>query len=158
MAMEVKPLTPADAPAAAGVGAPFADAWSEEALAQSLGQEAVRGYGVFDRERLLGFALFSAAGGEASLHMLAVERAHHRRGLGLLLLTQALEHLAREGAEECYLEVRASNRGAAALYERAGFVPTGLRKNFYTHPAEDALTMCRPAGAGKEKRGGIGSC
>ena len=158
MALEVRRLTPEDAPAAAAVAAPFADAWSAAELAASLGQEAARGYGVFDGPCLVAFALFFAAGGEASLSTLAVERTRHREGLGLRLLTEALGHLSREGAAECYLEVRASNRGAAALYEKAGFVTTGLRRHFYTRPAEDAITMYRAAGAVTDKKEVTGFC
>ena len=39
------------------------------------------------------------------------------------------------------LEVRASNAPALALYEGAGFRRVGVRKNFYTAPAEDAVLM-----------------
>ena len=37
------------------------------------------------------------------------------------------------------LEVRESNLGAISLYEKAGFEKVGVRKNFYSHPTENAV-------------------
>jgi ribosomal-protein-alanine N-acetyltransferase len=39
------------------------------------------------------------------------------------------------------LEVRMSNSGAQALYQRFGFVPAGVRKGYYPETREDALVM-----------------
>jgi len=41
----------------------------------------------------------------------------------------------------CFLEVRAGNHAALALYEKAGFARRGLRRNYYRDPADDALIM-----------------
>ena len=40
-----------------------------------------------------------------------------------------------------FLEVRAQNSAAQALYRSLGFVQTGLRRNFYATPADDAVLM-----------------
>ena len=48
-----------------------------------------------------------------------------------------------EGLSFLTLEVRASNRPAAALYEKMGFSRVGVRPGFYTGPAEDAVLMTR---------------
>ena len=45
------------------------------------------------------------------------------------------------GAERVTLEVRASNRGAQALYSRFGFAPSGVRKGYYVDNREDAVIM-----------------
>ena len=39
------------------------------------------------------------------------------------------------------LEVRMSNSGAQALYQRFGFVPAGVRRGYYPETREDALVM-----------------
>jgi ribosomal-protein-alanine N-acetyltransferase len=39
------------------------------------------------------------------------------------------------------LEVRASNHGAMALYERLGFKVIGRRRGYYTDDGEDAVVM-----------------
>jgi ribosomal-protein-alanine N-acetyltransferase len=58
-----------------------------------------------------------------------------------------LDHLYEEaylrGSRMIVLEVRASNAGAARLYERNGFVPGGIRRNYYSRPREDAIVMVR---------------
>ena len=41
------------------------------------------------------------------------------------------------------LEVRAGNEPAKALYSKHGFVPVGLRKNYYDKPTEDAVLMTK---------------
>lgn len=40
-----------------------------------------------------------------------------------------------------WLEVRASNEGAIAFYEHAGFMVAGRRPAYYEQPAEDAILM-----------------
>jgi ribosomal-protein-alanine N-acetyltransferase len=40
-----------------------------------------------------------------------------------------------------FLELRAGNTVAQSLYEKAGFVPVGKRRNYYSDPVEDAVTM-----------------
>ena len=44
-------------------------------------------------------------------------------------------------ARHIHLEVRESNEAARKLYERQGFGETGRRRNYYDHPAEDALLL-----------------
>ena len=45
------------------------------------------------------------------------------------------------GARRTFLEVRRSNVPAQRLYETLGFKETGVRKNYYSHPEEDALVL-----------------
>jgi ribosomal-protein-alanine N-acetyltransferase len=49
----------------------------------------------------------------------------------------------RLGAKRATLEVRASNEGARKLYERLGFYVAATRRNYYSHPVEDALILWR---------------
>ena len=45
------------------------------------------------------------------------------------------------GSDSITLEVRASNKAALALYRRFGFAPSGVRKDYYKDPTEDALVL-----------------
>ena len=54
------------------------------------------------------------------------------------MLTMLLRTLKEKGAASVYLEVRASNAPAIALYTSLGFKEYGVRKNYYTSPREDA--------------------
>jgi ribosomal-protein-alanine N-acetyltransferase len=45
------------------------------------------------------------------------------------------------GKHGVYLEVRESNLGAIAFYERLGFSSNGRRNNYYRNPDEAAVCM-----------------
>jgi [ribosomal protein S18]-alanine N-acetyltransferase len=93
---------------------------------------------------LQGFAIAAIAPyepPEAELEMIGVSATHRRRGLALELFASLRAELRRAGVREIYLEVRASNRPALALYRALGFEQTGLRPRYYSHPQEDAVLM-----------------
>jgi ribosomal-protein-alanine N-acetyltransferase len=56
----------------------------------------------------------------------------------LLALARAA---VERGCRNLTLEVRMSNSGAQALYQRFGFVPAGVRRGYYPETGEDALVM-----------------
>ena len=69
---------------------------------------------------------------------IAVTAGYRRRGIASGLI-RGLK--MTPGVTRLFLEVRESNAGARALYEREGFVIDGRRRNFYSHPREDAVLM-----------------
>ncbi len=71
----------------------------------------------------------------------AVAGDHRRRGIATMLLERLFEATAGRGRRGYTLEVRVSNAGAVALYERLGFKPRGVRRGYYTDNREDALIM-----------------
>src|SRR3546814_14844787 len=73
---------------------------------------------------------------------IAVDPRWHRYKLGTRLLLALARGGIDEGAQNLTLEVRASNRGAQALYQRFGFVPAGIRKGYYGETNEDAIVLC----------------
>jgi len=91
---------------------------------------------------LAGYALASTGGRQADLLNVVVAPEYQGQGLGNQLL-EAIMALVADQADELYLEVRASNERAIALYEKHGFNRVGLRPNYY--PAgrgrEDALIL-----------------
>lgn len=92
--------------------------------------------------RVAGFVALSAAADEAEIHHLAVAPEYRRRGVGRALLTRAAAEAARRGARRLFLDVRARNRAARAMYRRAGFVEAGRRSGYYRAPPDDAV-LCR---------------
>ncbi len=74
--------------------------------------------------------------------------ATHPDYFGRKLASYLLIHLMLKayevGCTESSLEVRASNVGAQALYERYGFEVVGRRRHYYSNDREDALIMTRP--------------
>lgn len=61
----------------------------------------------------------------AHLNRIAVAPAYQSRGIGALLLKDALAQMWRGGAEMVSLNTQRSNRRSCRLYERFGFTPTG---------------------------------
>ena len=90
---------------------------------------------------LLGFIACRSVLDEMELLALAVTPAARRQGLATALHRAALAALTPAAA---YLEVRADNHGAQALYRRLGYRVSGRRKAYYPNPdgsRTDALLM-----------------
>ncbi len=94
----------------------------------------------------IGYCGFWRIFDEIHLNNFAVHPAWRRQGVGRALLTHVLAVADDIGAPNVTLEVRASNTAAIALYENAGFTPAGRRRDYYTHPVEDALILWRRRG------------
>jgi ribosomal-protein-alanine N-acetyltransferase len=58
-----------------------------------------------------------------------------------LILPAILGFSFKNGVKKAFLEVRACNHEAQALYTRYGFEPIGLRKGYYSDTHEDAIVM-----------------
>ncbi len=131
----------ADADTLAAVEAAcFAVPWSERELAQTLDSPFVQVYRAMRGEACVGYLCATALLGEAEILRLAVLPEARRQGTARALLHAFWEE---NRIDATFLEVRASNTAARALYESEGFAETGRRKNYYEHPAEDAVCMRR---------------
>lgn len=90
----------------------------------------------------IGFSLISLVVGEAELLDYVVDPKLQGQGIGRAFLDWIVSELSKS-AERFYLEVRASNHPAIALYDAVGFSEMGIRSNYY--PAkkgrEDAVLM-----------------
>jgi ribosomal-protein-alanine N-acetyltransferase len=92
---------------------------------------------------LYGFVAARLSAGELHINNIGVREDVRQRGLGSELLRLALARAATQGAREAFLEVRAGNVAAQALYGRQGFEVVGRRRNYYQQPTEDALVMAK---------------
>lgn len=101
-----------------------------------------------DGEGLLGYGVMSVGGGEAHVLNIAIRPGAQGQGHGRRLLSHILDLAGHHGAEEAFLEVRPSNKGAIHLYEQVGFHQVGLRRDYYPDGKgrEDALIMARRVG------------
>lgn len=89
------------------------------------------------------FSLVRSVAGEDELLLIAVDPAHRGRGLGARLLDLVIADSRARGSEEIHLEMRSGNP-AEHLYRARGFVPVGLRPNYYRGPDGgrlDAITF-----------------
>jgi [ribosomal protein S18]-alanine N-acetyltransferase len=91
--------------------------------------------------KLFGYVICSRYGDVWHVMNIAIDPPRRRRGIASALLEAVIE---RAGAAESYtLEVRPSNPGAIALYERFGFRTAGTRPRYYQDTGEDAVIMWR---------------
>jgi len=90
----------------------------------------------------LGFLMAHRMEGEWELENIVVAEMARRHGLGSLLMSAFVAHVRAEHGTGIFLEVRTSNQNARKLYRRVGFEETGMRKNYYSSPLEDAI-LCR---------------
>ncbi len=89
--------------------------------------------------KVVGFVAGVEIAGEWELENIAVDLSCQKSGAGTRLLKAFLDVTRESGARSVFLEVRASNAAARALYERHGFRETGVRRGYYQHPTEDAI-------------------
>ncbi len=90
---------------------------------------------------LLGYAGLRAVGVEGDVQTIAIAESARGSGLGRRLFKR-LEHEARErGVRELFLEVRADNIPARALYDSEGFAEIGIRPRYYQPEDVDAIVM-----------------
>ncbi|MEI6413465.1 MAG: ribosomal protein S18-alanine N-acetyltransferase [Pseudomonadota bacterium] len=94
---------------------------------------------------LVGYGIMQVAAGECQILNLTITSAWQRRGLGRAMMTRLLRLARRHRAEMAFLEVRASNRQAIALYQALGFNEIGQRRGYYPTPKgrEDALMLAK---------------
>ncbi|MBM7829644.1 ribosomal-protein-alanine acetyltransferase [Agromyces cerinus] len=140
-----------------------ADAWPEDAMRREL--ESPHAYYLIavddeaegDAVGLLGYAglLAPKGGGQGDIQTIAVAPSIRGIGLGRGLMHALITEARRRHVAEIFLEVRADNPIARALYESLGFEEIGVRRRYY-RGGIDAVHMrltvppavARPAEAG----------
>lgn len=120
-----------------------AAAWSRDQLAQSLSLATTYALAVSKGVAPCGVVLCQHVGEEAEILTLCIDPDSQRQGMGLSLLRMLRETLRQKGTHYLRLDVADDNAPAFALYKKAGFIETGLRKGYYKrlgHTA-NAVTM-----------------
>ena len=87
---------------------------------------------------------------EGDITNVSVKKDRQNHGIGKLLVQELIRKTEEMGVSRLFLEVRESNERAIHVYEKAGFVKNGLRKNYYEDPAEHAVLMMHET-TGKER-------
>ncbi|MFG1173859.1 ribosomal protein S18-alanine N-acetyltransferase [Erwiniaceae bacterium CAU 1747] len=116
--------------------------WSEKTFASNQGERYLNLRLEVDGV-LAAFAITQVVLDEATLFNLAVDPAYQRRGLGRELLQYLIAELEQREILTLWLEVRASNHPAIALYEQLDFNEVSVRRNYYptADGKEDAVIM-----------------
>lgn len=90
--------------------------------------------------RIVGHAGLWFTHEEAHVTNVAVHPDARRSGVATTLMLALADESLRRDCVAWTLEVRVSAEGAQALYRNFGFVPAGVRKNYYEN-VEDAIVM-----------------
>ena len=132
--MTIRPASAADLPAITRIQAasPEASQWNPSGYLEHFCEVAEEGGNV------LGFLVFRQTGpDEHEILNLAVDPHSRRKGVARALINNML----RQHPGTCFLEARASNSAAIALYESVGFSLIGRRKGYYHNPYEEGIVM-----------------
>ncbi len=119
--------------------------WTRGNFTDSLAAQS-HGFVLEQHGVIVGYAVLKTGAGEAHLLNLSIAAAWQRRGLGRELLCRVVDAARDLKVSKLFLEVRASNVAARALYAQADFREIGLRRGYY--PAhgtadgrEDAIVL-----------------
>lgn len=141
-------LRPSLAPSLANLeSALWPNPWGVDSLRSTLAEPHTRLWvAEDDAGQVLSYCLVQQVLDEATVLQVGTSVKAQRRGLAHQLLLLALETLRPEGCLHVWLEVRAGNQAAIALYRRLGFAVESVRKRYYPPlvagtPNEDALMM-----------------
>lgn len=120
----------------------YSHPWTRGNFADSL-KSAHSAWVLVQDGNIIGYALMMMVLDEAHLLNLSISQSYQKQGLGRLLLEHMI-HIAQDlKAANMFLEVRASNISAIALYENVGFNEMAVRRGYYPahHGREDAILM-----------------
>ncbi|MEG0323471.1 MAG: tRNA (adenosine(37)-N6)-threonylcarbamoyltransferase complex dimerization subunit type 1 TsaB, partial [Raoultibacter sp.] len=120
------------------------DAWTESLVLDELPRKDRAWWAAYDAdETLVGYAGGWIVDGQVQILKVATVPAVRRLGIARTLLAHMASDARDLGAKTCSLEVRVSNTGAQAFYEKLGLAGIGVRPNYYSD-REDALIMEGP--------------
>jgi ribosomal-protein-alanine N-acetyltransferase len=121
------------------------DAWSRASMKAEIGSKHTRYLAAVDPEtpeRLAGYGgLLAPRGGDGDIQTIAVAPAARRRGLGRSIMLALIAEARARGAGQVFLEVRADNPNARALYVSLGFEQIAVRAKYYQPDGVDAHIM-----------------
>jgi ribosomal protein S18 acetylase RimI-like enzyme len=145
----IRPARPADAPAAWTIEAAVFNETERFSLRQTaalIANPRARVFVAESADRVVAWIAMltrrSRSGTTGRLYTLAVAPDQAGRGLGRRLATHAVDRLEAEGVTRIYLEVRADNDPAIALYESMRFRTVQHLPGYYA-PHTPALRMLR---------------
>lgn len=120
----------------------FTTPWPRQAFIDEMTRNIVSYYIVMEQgAEIVGYMGMWVIVDEAHITNIAVHPKARRQKIAELAVRQMMLLAKERGAIRMTLEVRKSNAAAIALYEKIGFVSSGLRKDYYIEPREDAIIM-----------------
>ena len=121
----------------------FLDAWTENGVRETFEQTQAFITVAEVEDRFSGYCIIYYVMDEAEIARIAISEDMRRQGIGQGLLDYTSGCCRERQIERLLLDVRESNEGAIAFYEKYGFQTDGIRKNFYDMPKENAILMSK---------------
>lgn len=123
----------------------FSDPWSEASFYDALANPCIFFQVATEGAEgpIVGYVVAWFVADQGEIANVAVAPRARGRGIGGLLIDEAISAAEIHGAEAVYLDVRESNARARALYRSRGFVEVGRRRRYYRRPSEDAIVLRR---------------
>ena len=119
----------------------FSMPWSEKSFRDSIAKVNNIYLVAEEGKHVVAYCGFWGVAGEGQITNIAVREDCRRNGIAEKMMSELITQGRRQGIEAFTLEVRRTNQAAICLYHRLGFIDSGIRKNFYEAPVEDALIM-----------------
>ena len=143
-AIEVRRLTYADLPQVVAIERrAYPTPWSLAMFVLELSKPAGVCLAAQVENELVGYIVCSRYDTVWHVMNVAVDPDFRRRGIATALIGALIERVGDDA--QITLEVRRSNTGALALYEKFGFRSAGVRRRYYADNGEDAVIMWRTA-------------
>jgi ribosomal-protein-alanine N-acetyltransferase len=141
--LDIRRMTVADVPAVHEIDTlSFSLPWPERSFRYEVGENpAARPWVAEVEGRVAAMLVLWLIVDEAHIATIATHPDFRRQGIGERLLLHVLAAARDEGARRAFLEVRAGNLAAQALYKKYGFVVDGIRPRYYKDNNEDAILM-----------------
>jgi len=120
------------------------DSFSREQFAYLIGRSKGTFYVVVEQEQIIAYIslLLHAGTRYLRIYSIAVHPDFRGRKLGQLLMEQTIATAHDCKAAKITLEVKVTNTPAIRLYMKNGFIPVGVKPNYY-HDGSDAIYMQR---------------
>ena len=119
----------------------FGDDHFPENMVRTFLEHGATGIVIGEGDYPIGYSLVGASAGSADLLTIGVLPDFQKKGFGKELLAHTCALVRNQGTDTLYLEVRAGNAAAIALYKNVGGTVVGERKSYYQNPREDAWVM-----------------
>lgn len=120
----------------------FPEPWSPAVFSSELALRQGRLYrGAWVGPEMAGYIGFMIVDDEAHMTTVATNPGFQRSGVATAMIVETMRTLRAQAVSRVSLEVAANNAPAQALYRRFGFVPVGVRRNYYPVTGQDALVM-----------------
>ena len=121
----------------------FSSPWTDEQLKTQLDSERHVFLTAINDGQVLAYVGMMFVLDEGYISNVAASPSYRRMGIADALIEALIKRAEALELAFVTLEVRAGNEPAKALYSKHGFVPVGLRKNYYDKPTEDAVLMTK---------------